>query len=333
MKRFTKYTIRSILAITCLYLGILYAAAYSPTLPQDGDDPFLYATQNNNDLKITLKAALQSAEKSILVLIYSCTDDDIIATLNAKASSGVSVHIVCDAEASKSLPKKLSPDVICHQRAHRKRGIMHHKVVVIDESQVWLGSTNLTFSSLRMHENLLIGLYAPDVAVFMKKYSLYLMDKAPRPENISMQTKVGQQDIEVCMLPHNPYAMKKLVTSIDEAEESLYVAMFMWTHQGLTRAITRAHEKGIDVQAYIDYNSGKGAGRRVAQLLEAAHIPFSLSQGNHLYHHKHLLIDDNTLFAGSANWTKSAFNYNDECMIILYDLTEEQRKVLHATWM
>ena len=47
---------------------------------------------------------------------------------------------------------------------------MHQKVIVIDKKQIWLGSANLTNESLNLHNNLVSGLYHPDIAETIIEY-------------------------------------------------------------------------------------------------------------------------------------------------------------------
>ena len=43
-----------------------------------------------------------------------------------------------------------------------------------------------------------------------------------------------------------------------------------------------------------------------------------------IMHHKFAIIDDETLISGSANWTHSAFNRNNECVYIINKLKENE---------
>ena len=57
------------------------------------------------------------------------------------------------------------------------------------------------------------------------------------------------------------------------------------------------------------------------------HAPFL-----QLLHHKFILIDDQTLLVGSANWTKAAFYKNSDCFLILHNLTDDQKTFMNRLW-
>jgi cardiolipin synthase A/B len=82
----------------------------------------------------------------------------------------------------------------------------------------------------------------------------------------------------------------------------------------------------------IDHYSGKGASAKIAALLKKNNVPTSLSPGGALLHHKFLYIDGKTLVNGSANWTKAAFAQNDDCFLVIHDLTQEQHDQMEDLW-
>ena len=61
-------------------------------------------------------------------------------------------------------------------------------------------------------------------------------------------------------------------------------------------------------------------------------IQVNINQGLQLLHHKFLYVDERDLLVGSANWTKSAFQNNDDCFLILHDLSKEQKKAMNNTY-
>ena len=75
-----------------------------------------------------------------------------------------------------------------------------------------------------------------------------------------------------------------------------------------------------------------GASAKVAALLKKGGIPVKCNRGGNLLHHKFMYIDGKTLVNGSANWTKAAFEKNDDCFIILHDLTDTQREFMDKLW-
>ena len=108
--------------------------------------------------------------------------------------------------------------------------------------------------------------------------------------------------------------------------------MFTWTRRDLAKAIIAAKARGVDVQVVIDHYQGNGAGAPIVKLLKQGGVSVRLSQGGPLLHHKFLYVDGKILVNGSANWTKAAFTANDDCFMILYNLTDKQSERMDDLW-
>lgn len=320
-------------SVVSLLLYAIYwtIAATTPVeLPKADQPAELYSNQNGNDLKQTYLSAIQSAKFSILVIVYGFNDPDVIKAINEKADAGLEVKVICDKKASPAIGKKLSKKVQLTKRS--APGLMHQKLMVIDEELCWIGSANMTTDSLRMHGNLVAGIKHPAIAEMIKEKSLGLYDKG-RADIARVQSfLLDKQKAELWFLPDNPEAVDYLCKMIAEAKHSLRIAMFTWTHPVLTQAVIDAHERGVDVQVAIDYYAGRGAGAEVVKKLSDAGIAVTLSPGGALLHYKFLYRDENLLVNGSANWTRAAFRDNDDCFLVLHDLTEGQQTAMNKLW-
>jgi phosphatidylserine/phosphatidylglycerophosphate/cardiolipin synthase-like enzyme len=199
---------------------------------------------------------------------------------------------------------------------------MHRKIVVIDRSQVFLGSANLTTQSLKMHDNLVVGLYHTELARFLKN--------CPAP---SFSFSIGKQEGELWLLPDTSgAALQRVVKLINAAQKKIFLAIFTLTHPTLTEALIAAHQRGVDVRIAIDFYTARGASLKALKQLEEAGIPFYSSQGHELLHHKWAWIDSSTLIFGSANWTQAAFTHNEDCFMILRHLSHKQKRQIKKIW-
>lgn len=124
-------------------------------LPEAGEDLYLYSNQTRNDLTRTYLASMEKAKKSILLLIYNISDPSIINTLRTKSEEGVNVIVITDANASRKVKRFLGKKVKVYAR--NDKGLMHLKILVIDEELVVMGSANLSRHSLRIHSNLVMA--------------------------------------------------------------------------------------------------------------------------------------------------------------------------------
>jgi len=284
-----------------------------------------YANHLQDDLRLTFKEAMLKAKKSIYLIIYSLTDNQLISILRNKANEGVDITIICDSEASKSCLQKLGDKIKVVSR--KPKGIMHMKILVIDEVRAWIGSANMTTESLRFHGNLVLGFYHPKLCQFLIQKAGNMDEEFP-----CQNFQAGAQKIEFWTLPNEEEAPLKVKKMIDQAKKTIRVAMFTWTRNDFADALISAQKRGVDVRVVMDRYSGKGANRYVLEKLAKAKIPVSLSQGSALLHYKMMVIDNQILINGSANWTKSAFCNNDDCFLILEKLDRSQKKMIQNLW-
>lgn len=301
-----------------------------PRMPESNAPPEIYANHVQDDLGQALTHSIQQAQQSVWLMVYTLTDARILQALNQKAQEGIPVYVVVDGKASAKVQSRLNSRVQLIKRFGE--GLMHLKILVIDQKQVWLGSANMTGDSLRMHGNLVMGMENPQMAAFIIEHAKNLRPEgeahAPPPKTFIFPG----QDLTLWFLPDQWPAINELKHLIRSAKKKVQIAMFTWTRYDLAREVVAAHERGIEVDVVLDHYAGRGTGAQVVQILKAGGIPVRFSQGTALLHYKCMLIDGETLVNGSANWTKAAFTQNDDCFIVLNNLTNTQKKTLENLW-
>lgn len=298
--------------------------------PNANEPPALYSNQTRDDLHLAYFKAIQEAKKSILLLIYGLTDDALIKQLNLKADEGIPVTIICDGTASFRIEEKLSLNIRLVKRM--AKGLMHLKILVIDETLTWLGSANFTSSSLKMNGNLVMAMDCPNfaAAILTKANTLSAYDRSGTLPN--QEFIFGIQRTELWFLPDNRNASIRVKEMIRSAKKTLQVGMFTFNRQDFAKELIDAMKRGIDVKVVIDHLQGNGQSSQVVEMLMNNGVDIHLSKGPEMLHHKFLIVDGNTLVNGSANWTKRAFTENDDCFMILHDLTAKQKMLLESLW-
>jgi len=298
-------------------------------LPTSEGDVLIYANQVRDDLRHTYATAIQQAKKSVLLIIFTLRDPQVIQSLRDKAAEGVKVHIICDARISYKALRKLGPEVSVVKISGQS--LMHQKILVIDDDQVWVGSTNMTTDSLRMFGNLVVSVNSPALAqmIWQKAEQFTAAVYAPILER---EFIVGGQRIEFWFLPDNPNAQQRLIQLMNNAQKSICIAMYTWTRLDLAFAALNASKRGVKVEIVIDSKAGRGAGSQVVSLFKQNQLPISLSLPGPMLHHKFAYIDRTILVNGSANWTRSAFEINDDCFMVIHNLTETQQMKLDELW-
>jgi cardiolipin synthase A/B len=297
-----RYKLLSLLLLAALYC-VLIRAALDPPLP----NPItFYSNQNRDDLRLVLKKIFAMARSSIDITMYAATDEELLQKLHQKAAQGLAVRIRHD--PSTPLNSPLAEPI-------KTRGLMHRKIVVIDDRYVLLGSANMTTSSLLMHDNLSVGFDHPQLARFLKN-----------PSSTSFDFTIQNQRAKLWLLP-DPQALPFLQQQLRTAQTSIFIAMFTLTHPALLQTIIEAHQRSISVTVAVDHYAARGASKKAVQLLQSKGISVIFSQGLQLLHHKWAYIDRQKLVLGSTNWTKAAFTKNQDCLLFIDDLSADQRKL------
>lgn len=314
-----------------LYLLCLYFLRENDqvALPA-GDLPIcLYSNQAGDNLRATFTQAILSAKENIVCLIYSLTDEEIIAALRQQAEKGVKVFVLHDPVATSDVQHKLGPKVELVGR--RAKGLMHNKLLSIDHQVAWIGSANFTRDSLLLHANLVLGVASPIIAQSIEEKAENLKRKEPR-RFTPLCIRTDTQELQLSYLPDDTQALDKLLLLIDRAKKSVRVAMFTFTHPKLSEALVNAHKRGVDVEVVFDRDSSRKTSKMALQRLTRAKMKVFVSERNGLLHEKVAIIDDTTLIMGSANWTKAAFGANDENILWLSPLTPQQQEKLRQFW-
>lgn len=298
-----------------------------PSLP--GDPPSLHSSQAGDRLHDTYISAILSGKESVDFMIYTLKDAKIIQALN-EASKKVKVKVIYDAEASKDVHKLLAREIV--QIPRKSSGLMHLKILIIDKHDVWLGSTNMTREALKNHANLVAHIDCPGFSeVINEKCQLLSEEGFERPIS-PLIFKIEQQEIELRFLPDDKTAVDKIKNMINTAEKSVRVAMYTFTRRDFAYCLAQAHKRGVKVEVVIDKTTAKNTSKKIADYLKRQKIPVILSNKGGMMHHKFVLIDDKILAHGSANWTIQAFKQNDDYIMIIGNLSQAQKEVLHAVW-
>lgn len=326
-----KIPVLSLLAGSMLFLLYsLSSTLHHVDLPTSNSPPLLFANQTQHDLTNSYLAAINQAKHSILVLTYTITDKQIISALRKKSEEGIDVTLICHQDISYNIENRIGPHV--HVLKRFGKGLMHLKIMVIDNVLSFIGSANLTDSSLRMYGNLVIAFDSEPLSELLTKKALSI-GKYHNTETFSSQKfMIGGQLVELFFLPDDKNASLRIKQLIREAKKTIQIAMFTWTRHDFAKEIIHASLRGVSVEVALDNTSSKGPSQEIFELLKNSAVSIKLNKGPELLHHKFLYIDHNILVNGSANWTRNAFNSNDDCFVVLHDLNPEQKQEMEHLW-
>jgi cardiolipin synthase len=289
-------------------------------------------------LKETLIEEISSAKKSLLFFAFTFSDRDLISLINDKAEEGIEVIIIIDNDHESPFLKYGSEKLKIVTRPGQGR--VHHKILSVDDENVWLGSANFTSSAYNTQENLFIGVKSITFAKALREESEIFQGKKQRSNTTTFQEKYGEELVSLYLLPYsNPYrksleakmnseAKQELISLIAKAKSHIRIAMMVWTEPELEKAIIQAHKRGVFVEILLSDKKNT-----LAKNLENAGVLVKVNPNLNFLHNKMLLIDESTLVNGSANWSKSAFSRNDESFFVIKNLKKEHIAYLKDYWV
>lgn len=125
----------------------------------------------NGDCAKHIVNQIKKAHYSIKVLAYAFNNHYIARELIKAHNRGIDVEIIADASQlernGSDIPAIANAGVKCYKAYQYHQGVLHDKVIIIDDSVVITGSFNYTFSAEKNNAENVIILNAPLVA---KKY-------------------------------------------------------------------------------------------------------------------------------------------------------------------
>ncbi|MCA0455536.1 MAG: phospholipase D-like domain-containing protein [Chloroflexi bacterium] len=114
-----------------------------------------------------LAVALSGATTSIRFMAFSFTLDDIAGVMQQKAQQGVVINGIFETTGSETRTSELRP-LLCSGLAMRQDGnpfVMHHKVFIIDDKTVVMGSFNFSTGARDSNDENMLIITDPDLAL------------------------------------------------------------------------------------------------------------------------------------------------------------------------
>ncbi len=109
-----------------------------------------------------------------------------------------------------------------------------------------------------------------------------------------------------------------VVEEIDRARETILVQAYSFTSVPIADALVKAHHRGVDVQAILDF-SQETEKYSSADFLVHAGIPTLVDHQHAIAHNKVMILDGATVITGSFNFTKAAEEHNAENLLVIRD--------------
>jgi phosphatidylserine/phosphatidylglycerophosphate/cardiolipin synthase-like enzyme len=137
----------------------------SARFTQDGVPIEIYFAAED-DVVGRILAEINSATSTIRFMVFSFTRDDIGEALLAQAENGIDIQGVFETTGSETEFSEM-PRLLCaglDVRQDGNRGVLHHKVFIIDENTVVTGSFNFSNNATQSNDENLVIIRNADIA-------------------------------------------------------------------------------------------------------------------------------------------------------------------------
>jgi Phosphatidylserine/phosphatidylglycerophosphate/cardiolipin synthases and related enzymes len=329
-----------------LFIFILCLIFTTPTLhaepsfadPVRKEEQVCFQTSaDRKQLGTSITNGILQAKESVLIFTFSLSDPNIIRALNQKVAEGLKVTLVIDKDHLGQIRLQGDPRIEVVTRINGE-GHIHHKILVVDREEIWIGSANFTTAGYGEQENLMTSFYSKELGDYLHHEASVFRKTAFRKVEDPLIIELTHQNVTFMLLPHegfppmqtermiNQRSKQHLLHQIEKAERSLKIAMMVWTSNDLARAVLDAHQRGVHVEVIAPDFEGN-----LLQLKQAG-IDVRVNPLLKFMHNKFLWVDNTCLVNGSANWSQSAFTRNDESFIVIEPLLNNQLDFLEEYW-
>jgi phosphatidylserine/phosphatidylglycerophosphate/cardiolipin synthase-like enzyme len=244
------------------------------------------------------------------------------ALINAH-ERGATVRVVMESSnMDRSDPQRLIEAGIPVIGDHRD-GLMHDKFIIIDKSEVWLGSMNFTDGGAYDDNNNLMRIHSTKMAEnYLKEFEEMFADnqfgEQVVPETPHPTITIDNTRTDTYFSPDDG-VLAALVPVLDSAQESIYFLAYSFTANQLGEIVRQKAEAGLTVAGVMDEEQVKSNQGTEFDPFRQANLDVRMDGIEGLMHHKVFIVDEKIVVLGSYNFSQSAELRNDENLIVIYD--------------
>ena len=285
--------------------------------------------------------SIDAARLSVDVAAYSITLNSVRNALLNAHDRGVTVRIVMESTNMDTSDVQRLLEAGVPIVGDNRQGLMHDKFMVIDRSEVWLGSMNFTDSGTYDDNNNMIRIRSNRIAenylvefdeMFERdKFGPDVVAETPNPSLTLDGTRV-----ETYFSPDD-HVLTALYNLLSGSEKSIYFLAFSFTSNELGGIVREKADAGLAVKGVMDEEQiASNTGTEFDPFRQAG-LDVLIDGNEGQMHHKVFIVDEKAVVLGSYNFSTSAEEKNDENIVIIYNekiaeffMQEFQRVYDHA---
>mgnify|MGYP000993161231 CR=1 FL=1 len=287
----------------------------------DPVDPF--SSQATGGVDGPLVAAIDAARLSVDVAAYSLTLNSVRNALLNAHDRGATIRMVMESTNMDSSDVEKLLEAGIPIIGDKQDGLMHDKFMVIDKSEVWLGSMNFTDSGAYDDDNSLMRILSTKMAEnYTKEFDEMFLDNRfgenTTPETPHPTLTIDSTRVDTFFSPDDG-VQSQVAAVLSGAEESIYFLAFSFTSNDLGDIVREKAEDGLTVKGVMDEEQISSNQGTEFDPFKQAGLDVRIDGIEGQMHHKVFVIDESIVVLGSYNFSQSAETRNDENILIIYN--------------
>ncbi len=269
-----------------------------------------------------LAAAIDETRLSIDLAVYSLNLWSVRDALLRAYRRGVAVRVVIESDNLDSPEVRSLIQAGIPVLGDRRQGLMHHKFIILDRSQVCTGSMNYTAGSAYRDNNNLVCIRSAAMAEnYQREFDeMFVEDRFgpdSRPDTPRPRLTLDGVQVEVYFSPDDG-AAARIIELIQGAQRSIHFLAYSFTSDAIGEAM---RQQAIFVSLYGVMDDGQASSNTGSEyeVFWNMGLDVHLDGNPGLMHHKVIILDQQTVIFGSYNFTESAEQRNDENLVIVHD--------------
>jgi phosphatidylserine/phosphatidylglycerophosphate/cardiolipin synthase-like enzyme len=270
-----------------------------------------------------LVQAIDETRLSIDVAAYSITLNSVRNALLRAHDRGVTVRIVMESTNMDTSDVQRLLEAGIPIVGDNRQGLMHNKFMVLDRSEVWLGSMNFTDSGTYDDNNSMIRIRSAKVAEnfsveFSEMFERNLFGPDVLAQTPNPDITLDGTRVETFFSPDD-HVLNALYSLLGASEESIYFLAFSFTSNELGAIVREKAQAGLDVKGVMDEEQISSNTGTEFDPFRQAGLDVRIDGLDGQMHHKLFIVDESILVIGSYNFSRAAEERNDENVLIIHN--------------
>lgn len=276
--------------------------------------------------------AIDAARLSVDVAAYSLSLNSVRNALIRAHDRGATVRVVMESTNMDRSDPQLMIEAGIPIVGDNRDGLMHDKFIIIDKSEVWMGSMNFTDGGAYDDNNNLMRIRSTKIVEnYLTEFNEMFNDDMFGPDIVAQTPNptvtVEDTRIDTFFSPDDG-VLSALVPVLESAQESIYFLAYSFTANQLGEIVRQKAEAEITIAGVMDDEQVRSNQGTEFDPFRQAELDVRLDGIDGLMHHKVFIVDEKIVVFGSYNFSQSAEERNDENLMIIYNPVIAQQFML-----